>query len=493
VKAVADRLLQLLTDEDLELIHEASLAILEETGIQFTLQEAQNIFRDAGLKVDQEGVVRFPAWAVEKALHNTPPRFTRYPLHPSYPAVEYGAGGLSFTSSSTPLYVLDSGSRRLRAATIRDTADFARLVDGLSNMSCANGGVWSREIPAPVFHAVYFELMVKNTAKPVPAGDILNRTIAEDLLRLAEIVAGGRGEIGRKKSFSLTACPEGKMRWGENILAFIEGAKAGMVLKITPMPFAGSTHPVTLAGLLAQTNAEILACVILIQLVCPGTAVLYTPYPGIMDMGAATHCFGTPEVALLGAAFAQLARRYRIPANIAVGTPDAKLADAQASYEKMMTALPAALAGADEIGLFGGMLGMADSVSFEQLVLDDEIAGNLRRITRGFEVSDRNLALQAIREVPFGGNFLEHEHTLQHFREEQFHSVLADRGTREAWERGGAKDALARAGERVRKILAEHEPPGLSSDTERELESEIRRICRREGAVYAPYRRRTAK
>jgi trimethylamine--corrinoid protein Co-methyltransferase len=489
---VAARLLQLLTDEELERIHSASLTILEENGIQFTLPEARNIFQEAGLKVDPQGVVRFPSWAVEEALRRTPPRFTRHPLHPSYPPVEYGAGGLSFTSSSTPLYVLDSGSRRLRAATIRDTADFARLADGLPNMSCANGGVWSREIPAPVFHAVYFELMVKNTAKPIPAGDILNRTIAEDLLRLAEIVAGGPEQIGRKKSFSLTVCPAGKMRWGDNILAFIEGAKAGMVLKITPMPFAGSTHPVTLAGLLAQTHAEILACVVLIQLVHPETPVLYTPYPGIMDMGAATHCFGTPEVALLGAAFAQLARRCRIPANISAGTPDAKLPDAQASYEKMMTALAPALAGADEIGLFGGMLGMADSVSFEQLVLDDEIAGNVKRIARGFEVSEGTLALRAIREVSFGGNFLEHEHTLKHFREEHFHATLADRGTREAWERAGAKDALTRAGERARALLAEHEPPGLSPETERELEKEIRGICRREEVEYVPFRRRTA-
>jgi trimethylamine--corrinoid protein Co-methyltransferase len=263
-----------------------------------------------------------------------------------------------------------------------------------------------------------------------------------------------------------------------------------MVLKITPMPFAGSTHPVTLAGLLAQTHAEILACLVLIQYVRPGSAVLYTPYPGIMDMGAAAHCFGTPEVALLGAAFAQLARRSRLPSNITVGTPDAKLPDAQASYEKMMTALPAALAGADEIGLFGGMLGMADSVSFEQLVLDDEIAGNLKRIARGFEVSEGSLALQAIREVGFGGNFLEHEHTLRYFREEHFHPLLGDRGTREAWERAGAKDALERAAERARSILAVHEPPGLSRETEQELEKEIRGICRREGVAYAPWKAR---
>jgi trimethylamine--corrinoid protein Co-methyltransferase len=485
---MANRLFEPLSEEELRRVHAASLRILEQGGIQFTLPEAQAVFRQAGLEVDREGVVRFPAGVVEEAVRKTPRRFTREALHPSYPPVLYGAGELSFTSSSTPLYVLDRGSTRLRPATIQDTADFARLADGLPGFGCANGGVWSQEIPPPVFHALYFELMVKNTAKPIPAGDVLNPTVARDLIRLAEIVAGGREELARKKSFSLTSCPAGKGRWGANALAFIEGAKAGLVLKITPMPFAGSTHPVTLAGLLAQTNAEILSCVVLIQLSAPGAPVLYTPYPGIMDMGAATHCCGTPETALAGAAFAQLARWYGIPSNITVGTPDAKLPDAQAAYEKMMTALPPALAGADEIGLFGGMLGMADSVSFEQLAIDDELAGNIRRIARGFEVSEETLAVEAILQVPAGGNFLEHEHTLRHFREEHYRPTLADRGSRQAWERSGATTILERAAERVRRILAEHRPPALSPETERELEKEIRSICAREGVDYRPWR-----
>lgn len=485
---MANRRYEPLSEEELRRIHTATLEILEESGIQFTLPEAQAVFRQAGLRVDREGVVRFPGWVMEEAVAKTPSRFTREALHPSYPSVRYGTGELSFTSSSTPLYVLDHGSTRLRPATVRDTADFARLADALPSFGCANGGVWSRELPPPVFHALYFELMVKNTAKPIPAGDVLNATVARDLIRLAEIVSGGREELARKKSFSFTSCPAGKGRWGNNVLAFIEGAKAGLVLKITPMPFAGSTHPVTLAGLLAQTNAEILSCVVLIQLLAPGAPILYTPYPGIMDMGTATHCCGTPETALAGAAFAQLARWYGIPSNITVGTPDAKLPDAQAAYEKMMTALPPALAGADEIGLFGGMLGMADSVSFEQLAIDDELAGNIRRIARGFEVSGETLAMSAIREVPIGGNFLEHEHTLRHFREEHYRATLADRASREGWERSGATTILERAAERVRKLLAEHRPPGLSPETERELEKEIRAICAREGVDYHPWR-----
>jgi trimethylamine--corrinoid protein Co-methyltransferase len=475
-----------LGQEELRRIHDATLGILEHSGVRFTSQEAQRIFRDSGMQVDSDGVVLFPPWRVEEAIRKVPRRFTREPLHPSYPLVEYGNHGLSFTSGSTVLYVLDAESHKPRAATIADTVRYIRLVDALPGFSCANGGFWSREIPPSIFHARYFELMVNNTAKPIPAGDVLTQKIADDLIRLATIVLGGREEIRRKKTFSLAACPASKCTWGENVLAFIEGAKVGMPLKIMPMPFAGSTHPVTLAGLLAQTNAEIMSCVVLIQLISPGAPVFYAPYPGILDMSTATHCFGAPETGLVAAAFAQIAAWNRIPSSITVGTTDAKIPDAQASCEKMMTALPPALAGADEIGLFGGLVGMADAISFEQLAIDDEIAGAVRRIAGGIDVSEDRLAVAAITDVPFGGNFLEHEHTLKYFREEQTRAVLADRGTRESWEKTGSKTILTRASERVRGILREHHAPPLSRDTRRELEKEIRAIYVREGERYEP-------
>jgi trimethylamine--corrinoid protein Co-methyltransferase len=481
--------LKVLEDEELKRIHERTLDVLENCGVKFSLPEALNIFREAELKVDGDGIVRFPSWVVEDAIKKTPERFTRKPLHPAAKSVELGGEELYFSSGSTPIYVLDASTGKLREASAKDVANYARLVDGLDNFDCANGGFWAKDIPPSIFHAVYFELMVKNTSKPIPAGDALNKKIALDLIRLCSIVLGGEGEIAKKKTFSFAACPNGSRFWGDNVVAFIEGARAGMPLKIMPMPFAGSTHPVTLAGLLVQMNAEILSCVVLAQIVNPGTPVLYAPYPGIMDMQQANHCFGTPETALVAGASAQLARWYGIPGSIVVGTSDSKIPDAQASFEKMMTGLVPALCGASEIGLFGGLLSMAEAISIEQLVIDDEIAGNIKRVHRGIDTGEERLGYDAIKEVLPGGNFLSHEHTLRYFRDELFIPELADRSTRASWEKRGCSSMLERAREKAERILREHEPEGLDRDIEKELEKEIRAICKREGEDYVPFKK----
>ncbi len=482
--------LKVLEEGDLRKIHHSTLDVLENPGVKFSLPEALTIFRDAGLKVDRGGVVRFPPWVVEDAIRKAPERFTRHPLNPACRSVELGGNELYFSSGSTPVYIFDPSTGRLKDACKSDVADYARLVDGLSQFDCANGGLWAKDIPQSVFHAIYFELMVKNTAKPVPAGDALNRRVAFDLIRLCSIVLGGEGAIAEKKTFSLAACPNGRCFWGDNVVAFIEGARVGMPVKIMPMPFAGSTHPVTIAGLLVQMNAEILSCVVLVQLINPGAPVLYAPYPGIMDMQYASHCFGTPETALVAGAAAQLARWYSIPGSIVVGTSDSKLPDAQASYEKMMTGLVPALAGASEIALFGGLISMAEAISIEQLVIDDEIAGNIRRIHRGINMEGERLGREVMGEVPPGGNFLSHGHTLRYFREELFTPGLADRGTRASWERRGGKTILERAREKAERILREHHPPALDREIEKDLEKEIRAICAREGEEYTPFRRR---
>lgn len=482
--------LRVLEDEELGKIHEKTLDVLENCGVKFSLPEALSIFREAGLKVNGDGIVRFPSWVIEDAIKKTPHSFRRYPLHPESRVVELGGEELYFSSGSTPVYILDALTGNIRDASAKDVVEYARLVDGLKNFDCANGGFWAKDIPPSIFHAIYFELMVKNTSKPIPAGDALNKKIALDLITLCAAVLGGKREIAEKKTFSFAACPNGGRFWGDNVVAFIEGARVGMPVKIMPMPFAGSTHPVTLPGLLVQMNAEILSCVVLVQLVNPGAPVLYAPYPGIMDMQQANHCFGTPEAAIVAGASAQLARWYGIPGSIVVGTSDSKLPDAQASFEKMMTGLVPALCGADEIGLFGGLISMAEAISIEQLVIDDEIAGNIKRIHRGIDMAEERIGYNVIKETPPGGNYLSHEHTLRYFREEFFIPGLSDRGTRASWEKRGCRSILERAREKAERILCEHEPPGLDRDMEKELEKEIRAICKREREEYLPFRKK---
>ncbi len=233
-------------------------------------------------------------------------------------------------------------------------------------------------------------------------------------------------------------------------------------------------------------NAEVLSALVLNQLVNLGSPVIYMAWPGMMDMSVASTVFGCPEQALVSAAAAQIARSHKIPSNIIVGQTDSKIPDQQAGYEKMASMLLTALAGADEIALAGGLIESGKTASYEQVVIDNEMAGHIHRILKGIDVSEDRLALDVIMEVAHGGNYLGHQHTLRHFREEQYFTKLSDRVVRDIWKKNGRKDTRKRAIEEARRILKEHHPVPLSQEIQRELEKEVARIYKREGVKYIP-------
>lgn len=480
--------LKLLSDDEVRRIHYATLDLLENVGVKFTLPEAQAIFREAGLRVDPDGVVHFEPGLVEECIRKAPARFTRHPLSSTAQPVKMGDGTFHMSPGSTVLNVLDLDSGKKRPGTLEDIVDFARLGDALPNFLLGNGVVWAQDVPPPVFHALYFEALVKNCGKPTPGGDILSPQIGKDLMELCGIVLGGREGMRAKKTYTFSGCPANALLWGETVWAFLIAAEAGMPSHILPTPFAGSMCPVTLAGTLTQANAEILSIVVLVQLINPGAPVIYAPYPGIMDMKTANHSWGCPEAALLSAAFAQLSRYYNLPSDTIAGASDSKLPDGQAAFEKMMVVLLPALAGSDCCTLFGGLLELDDYASYEQLVIDNEIAGNITRILQGIRVDEDTLALDVIAQVGHGGNFLNTEHTFRHYRREQYTPQLADRHRRATWETAGGKDLTERARAEARRILREYTPTHMPEDMQRELEAAVRSICRREGVDYTPVR-----
>ncbi len=477
--------LNLLSEDELKRIHLGTLEILEQTGVRFLCTSAINIFRENSLKVDNNNVVYFPPDVVERCIRSVPPCFTRFPRNPKFKPVKLGDGGVHFGTGSTIAYVLDLDGE-YRKATEKDIIDFARISDAMDNLPIGNGMIWAQDISKSVFHARYFEVLVKNNGKVTPAGDGVDQKTTDDLIRLSSIVCGGPEEIAEKKTFTMTACPQQALTWSEEITVAIEAAKVKLPFEPCPMPLMGSMHPVTLAGALVQMNAEVLSGLVLNQLVNAGAPIIYMAWPGMMDMSVASNVFGCPEQALIGAAAAQLARYYKIPSNIIVGQTDSKMPDQQAGYEKMMSMLLVALAGADEIALVGGLIDFAKTASYEQVVIDNEMAGYIHRILKGIDVTEDKLALDVIREVAHGGNYITHEHTLRHFREEQYFTKLSDRTMRDRWRRNGSKDIRERAIEKVRKILKEHHPAPLSKEIKKDLEKEVAAIYKREGVNYIP-------
>jgi trimethylamine--corrinoid protein Co-methyltransferase len=196
-----------------------------------------------------------------------------------------------------------------------------------------------------------------------------------------------------------------------------EFARAGQPVSIGPMAMTSGTAPGTLAGTLAQENAEILAGVVITQLLAPGTAITYGGIPHIMDPRTAICSFGSPEQGIMAVAMVQIARSYGFPVYVNVGLTDAKLPDAQAGVEKAASLLLDVLAGAETFG-HGGICGTDHAGSLMWLAFDDEVMNYITRITRGIEVDGEHLATDVIHSVGPGGNFLSEEHTVRHFRDE---------------------------------------------------------------------------
>lgn len=470
---------QVLSEDELNQIHEATLNLLEEPGIQFSNDAVRQYFVDAGFRVSGK-VVHFTREQVEAALKTAPRTITRQAFKPEYTFTK-GDGGLYLSAGSWPLYVVDANTYARRQATFDDLGKFTRLADAMDNLIIANGVVKPCDVPENVLHVVWSWNLLNNTYKVANTTHALTVQEAQDILHVLTAAFGSFEALKKTHAWTITCCLDQAMVWGDTLVGAVEMAKAELPVVAMSMPMPGSMHPVTLAGTLVQANAEVLSAVVLTQLVNPGAPVIYTYYAGIMDMRVASHVFGAPEVALIHAAGAQLAKWYGLPCDMCSGHTDSKVPDAQAAAEKMLTMLPPALAGTDCLRLVAGELDFGLSASYEQLVIDNEMAGEVLRIGRGVEVNPETLALDVIKRVGLGGNYLGERHTLKHFKEELWLPPLADRRGRDVWESKGGLDILQRAQGRVADILEKHHPRPLSEERRKAVAAAVGEICAREG------------
>jgi trimethylamine--corrinoid protein Co-methyltransferase len=247
---------------------------------------------------------------------------------------------------------------------------------------------------------------------------------------------------------------------------------------ISPEAIAGATAPVTLAGLLAQQNANILAHITLAQIFRPGAPLLYGTVSTIANMRSGTVALGSVETGLITAAAAQMARYYGLPCRSVGASTDSKLEDLQAGLERTATLIPAVLAGVDFVTC-GGTLDGTLLESEALLMLDDELCGAILRMQQGIGVEEDALAVDLIEQVGFSGNYLAESHTVRHFRQEHFIPSLLPREPYDIWLRDGAQSALDLAKERVREILAQHEPRDLDPAMVRDLEDYREKVASR--------------
>jgi trimethylamine--corrinoid protein Co-methyltransferase len=455
MRNIASSWFQVLSDAQINDIHKATLDILEHVGVIFTNEEARDILVHHGAVVD--GVKVFiPHKLVEESLRLAPASFTLQARN-SANSVTIGGAGTVFAPVAGSIYIQDYDGRR-REATAKDAVQLLKLVQTSAFLKM-NGGmpVVPRDLTEeamPMFALLASALF---TDKPLP-GFAHGVKTASRSLEVSSILFGPEARC----TMLATVNPTTPLAYDDDETAgMIAFARGGQPICITSCGMAGSTAPVTLAGTLTVSNAEILAGIVLMQLVQPGSPVVYGSLSSVTDMRHISFAAGAPEFSLLLAAAAQLARFYGLPFRGGGALTDAKTMDAQAGYESMMSMLFTAMSGADYLLHAVGVLESLLAVSFEKFVLDEEIGLMAQRVLRGFSVDESSLAVDLIKEIGPQGNFLSAVQTAKQFRQEFFQPRISNRQQYDTWINDGAISVNERAREEWHARIKGYSQPDI--------------------------------
>lgn len=464
-----------LSTDDLEAIHWATLDVLETIGVKIYSEKCLKILEEAGCIVDyKRRLAQIPSHLVEEAMRKKQRSIRLCARNPKYD-VNLDGRHVYITSDGNGTQTFDLKTGQRRASIKDDIAKSAIIADALDTVHIYWPMVSSQDFPEHVRHLHDLDASLSNTEKHVTFETTVHPNEALYQIEMAATIVGDKNELKKKPIISSLHCTNAPLQvHGGSMEAALEFVKVGVPTILYGMPQPGATGPVTLAGSLVVNNAEVLSCIVMTQLVCPGAPVIYGAGIAVFDMKSCMRAGGGPEHGLLGAAMGELARYYGMPSIVGGFVATAKTPGAQASYEKLTSGLPEVLSGCDMISGIG-LVDDCNTLPFEELLIDSEIVKIVFRIAQGIEVNDGTLALDVIKKVGPGGNFLAERHTLDYFKKEHFLPDLTDRRSYEAWLKDGAKSVVDRAKEKVKTILEKHQPEPLEKDIQREIERIIQR------------------
>jgi trimethylamine---corrinoid protein Co-methyltransferase len=481
-------MIRVLSTDEMELIHRSALQVLAETGMRVEHEEAQSLLEQAGCQVNfdtQE--VKFPPAVVEKAIdrlrrdfspaqmnsgagrvaERVPMRYTAM-YFSSVPYRIHGNFDINCGGFSPYVYDLD-GNRRI--ATLQDVRDGIRLADALGNIDLVGLPCSAGEVPSKLRPIVMAAELVKLTAKlgGVEAWSVKD---VEYISRIAEVVAGGAEALRQKPVLVGYGEARSPLCIDNNMASvFIEYIRRGFPQSLDTMPAAGTTAPASSAGALTLGLAETLGGLTLAYAVRPDAIISLDLCPTLSDMRSMIFPYaGADRIPLIAAAVQMLGEFYGRPGGCHGGKTDACMPGTQAGVEKALSIIFPILAGATGVGTLGHIEN-ALTFSFEQLVIDNEIAGYIKRILQGFEVNEETIATNVIQEVGINGNYLQHPHTAANFRKEFWLPDLMERLPWDAWNGQNLKGLEAKAKARAHKILANHHPQPLSVEQMHEIDA----------------------
>jgi len=454
--------LKIISDGDVEAIHDATLRILSQVGILLSHPEICDRLAEEGAIVDG-GRVFLPPDLVEQAIQTSGKKATLR-----------GRGGLSITLGDGSLNWHNLGGARdiyhplsgkIRRATVQDVEMTTRLLDALEQVTSITPYCTPTDVPDELMSLAMYYHALPHTTKPLQGPGVQTAREVQYAIRMADVIGNA------KEVLSLSVSPVSPLTFPDELVqAMVKIAEHEITFGPLPCPTAGTTAPQSIAGALTQQNAEVLASLVIAQSVNPGLPIIYCGRLAMMEPTTGGSVWGGIELGIASAATVQIGHRYGLPVNVYGLSTNAHTIDIQSGYERALNALLPALAGADELSGIGEMAaGVTGSLA--QLVIDNSIAGSVRRAVKGFAVDEDSLAVDVIQEVMGGeGNFLTQLHTVNYLRAgEIFLEDLAERRSFQEWLDAGAPKVAEKAQAKAERILAEHLVPSLDEYQKNEL------------------------
>lgn len=456
-----------LSVKQIQEIHSASCRILSEVGVVVHHDQAAELLQRAGAYTDVGGRTYLPDSLVEWAIRTAPSRITLYNRLGS-PAMWLEGSNVYFGTGSDTLYYIDPFSGERRPWGRDDVAAAVRVIDALPEIGFVMSMGMLSDVDKRMNNRIQYALMLENSIKPqvVIAEDA--STVA-DIIEMAAAATGGKEKLRHQPIFVLYCEPTSPLRLPyESVDKLLMAAENRIPVNFACGALAGASTPVTVAGTVAQANAEALCGLVVHQLKNPGAPFLYGYGDSPLDMRTMQAVYAVPEALLLQGCLCDLARYYALPSWGYAGCSSAKTFDEQAVVEATMLTFAGALQGCnlmhDIFYIESGRTG-----SLELLVLTNEVISRVRHFLAGVDTSSEYLAVEAIKRVGPGGNFLADDHTAAHFRE-SWKPEISDFNGYEAWAAAGSKTMGQRIRERLKNILDNHQAQPLDPEAKEKID-----------------------
>jgi len=457
---------RLLTEDQIQEIHRASLEVLETIGVRLLHEEAVQMLRDAGCRVKGKNVIQIPNWLVEECIHSAPSRITLY-SQDGKEAMRLEGRNIHFGLGTDLISTQDLETGETRPTRLQDVVNAARVADYCQEIDFIASFGLPHDVPTNSMYLECARAMMENSNKPIffTAGGEEDLAV---IIEMAAAVAGGEQALHEKPFLIHYSEPTAPLTHSYNAVRKVFlCAEKGIPINYTPGDIMGASAVVTLAGGIVQATAEALSGIVLHQVRVKGAPIISGFVLTPLDMRKGTTCYGAPDFRLTNSAFADIFHYYELPIWSTVGS-DAHCLDAQAAMEHAFSTLLAALDGANlihDVGYLGqGLLSNPASI-----VMCSEIISYVKRIVRGFDLSREKMAVDVIRQVGPGGHFLTQMHTKVHFQEEIWQAKYMNRDSPDPWAKKGGPRYEQVVTQKARDILQTYQPQPLPDNVRHRL------------------------